>query len=465
MIDKVFFVVLVLNTTGLFRFLAPQFGVLVGDVSLVLLVLNIFYLVVKARVSTRLFLLYGIAGWLFVMLLWPLFTLVYSPSFEIREIGLRLYCLSLFLGAVVYTISNGLLAMHRLMSVSLVVTIIGLALSMMMPQYFEAVAFIANARSGYIGRAFGFFMQPNSLATGLVLLFIGWFSLWRQKNSMFEVVAIMAFLLVILLTGSRSGMLSAVIVVTFIVEHSWRKRRRGKLYVLRIGVLIACLVGGVIGAKIYISSIEGQVERQEWDLIDRMETMLSFKLSADGIMADTGSVQPRLNAQAVYWSLVYEKPLFGHGFSSETYYKENHSITTSAHSTALTSAMEYGILYPVVFVLFMIQLYLNRNRARVDVLYQTNSIFQFVFILFFLFMINGGLFDNRTFYVVWGMFFATVNYPRYIFSYNKSTRRIGTWLTRGEISRRFAHRRRLRKPTQVAISAKYGMARGRNLIQ
>jgi len=193
--------------------------------------------------------------------------------------------------------------------------------------------------------------------------------------------------------------------------------------------------------------------------------MLSFKLSADGIMADTGSVQPRLNAQAVYWSLVYEKPLFGHGFSSETYYKENHSITTSAHSTALTSAMEYGILYPVVFVLFMIQLYLNRNRARVDVLYQTNSIFQFVFILFFLFMINGGLFDNRTFYVVWGMFFATVNYPRYIFSYNKSTRRIGTWLTRGEISRRFAHRRRLRKPTQVAISAKYGMARGRNLIQ
>ena len=133
MIDKAFFVVLVLNTTGLFRFLAPQFGVLIGHVSLVLLVLNIFYLVVKARVSTRLFLRYRLAGWLFVMLLWPFFTLLYSPSFEIREIGLHLYCLSLFLGAVVYTISNCLPAMHSLMSVSLVVTIIGLALSMMMP--------------------------------------------------------------------------------------------------------------------------------------------------------------------------------------------------------------------------------------------------------------------------------------------------------------------------------------------
>ena len=115
MIDKVFFVVLVLNTTGLFLFLAPQFGMLIGHVSLALLVLNIFYLVVKARRSTRLFLRGGIGGWLFVLLLWPLFTLLYAPSLEIREIGLLLYCLSLFLGAVVYTVANGLPAMHCLM--------------------------------------------------------------------------------------------------------------------------------------------------------------------------------------------------------------------------------------------------------------------------------------------------------------------------------------------------------------
>ena len=438
MIDKLFFVVLVLNTTGLFRFLAPQFGVLISHISVALLVLNIFYLVVKVRLSTRLFFRGAIGGWLFVLLLWPLLTLLYAPSLEIREIGLLLYCLSLFLCAVVYTFANGLPAMHRLMSVSLIITIIGLALSMLVPEYFKAVAMLANARSKYMGRAFGFFMQPNELAIGLSLLFIGWFSLWRHKNSMFKVVAIMGFLFVILLTGSRTGMLSAVIAVTFIVSPSWRKRWRGKLYVLKIGVLIACLVGGVIGAKTYIRSIEGQVERQKWDLIDRIETLLSFKLSDDGFIVYTDSVQLRLNAQAVYWSLVYEKPLLGHGFGSDTYYKENGSIFLSAHSTALKSAMEYGILYPVVFVLLMFQLYRRRSRRDVESVFQTNAIIQFVFIFLFLFTIAGSVLHDRTFYVVWGVFFAAVYYPRYLFHYDGGTGRISACMTRREISKRLA---------------------------
>ncbi|RKY23907.1 MAG: hypothetical protein DRP83_08475, partial [Planctomycetota bacterium] len=139
MIDKLFFVVLILNATGLFRFIAPQVGVSIGQVSLVLLVLNIFYLVAKIRYSKPLFLRVGMGGWLFVLLLWPLLTLLYAPSFDVREIGLLLYYFSLFFGSVVYTVSNGLGAMRRVMFVSLIVTIVGMPLSMMAPQYFEAV--------------------------------------------------------------------------------------------------------------------------------------------------------------------------------------------------------------------------------------------------------------------------------------------------------------------------------------
>ena len=47
MLDKLFFIFLILNATGLFRFLAPQFGVEIGQVSLVLLIFNFLYILAK----------------------------------------------------------------------------------------------------------------------------------------------------------------------------------------------------------------------------------------------------------------------------------------------------------------------------------------------------------------------------------------------------------------------------------
>jgi len=410
MIDKLFSIVLVLNATGLFRFIAPQLDVSIGQVSMALLGVNVIYLVSKAQYSKAILLQSGMGGWLFVLLIWPLSTLLYARSFEVRQVGLLLYYFSLFFGAVVYTASNGLPAIHRVIAVSLAVTIFGFVLSMLVPEYFQDVALLAQNRINYNNRAFGFFMQPNQAAIGFALLFFGWFSLWKHKNTMLEVVALVTFLGLMFLTGSRTGTVVAVIVIGLSLAYSWRRQprtirafRRSYLKVLLLG---ACLLGGLFWTTRYLSS----ADYEKWGLLDRISMLTSFRLTDSSIREDV-SVMRRLDAQAVYWAFIKVKPLFGHGFGAETHYYENGHIDRTSHSTLLTCWMEYGIFYPIALGLLMVRLYLTRRRARAEGALATDSVFQFVLIVLFLFTVSGNLLNARVFYVVWAMFFAAVYCP------------------------------------------------------
>ena len=407
MIDKLFFVVLVLNATGLFSFMAPQLGVSIGQVSLVLLGLNVLYLVAKACYVKAIFRQGSMRGWLFIMLIWPLLTIAYTPSFEVREIGLLFYYFTLFAGAVVYTAANGLSAVHRVMAVSLVITVIGLVLSMMMPQYFEAVSELADAEAFTTrGRAFGFFLQPNSLAINMVFLFIGWFALWKRKNALLELAAITALLFLMLLTGSRTGILIAIIIVCML-GYSWRKTLTSAKYLLKIIAVILCVAAGIFVVKSYLAH-NNYTDIYENDLIARVEMMLEFRLSNKDNLMEEGSVGDRRLAQEAYWALIYEKPFLGHGFGSENYYYENDVIFKTAHSDALAYAMKYGVLYPIAFCLLVLRLYRTHKHSDYEGVIPLNSVFQFVVILILLFMVAGQMLNDRTLYVVWGMFYAAV---------------------------------------------------------
>jgi glycosyltransferase involved in cell wall biosynthesis len=424
MIDWLFSIVLVLNATGLFRFVAPQLGMSIGQVSLALLMLSVFYLLARVRYTWPLFLLGGTWAWLFILALWPILTLPYAPSVDTRDTGLVIYYYSLLLASTVYTLRSGLTGMRRLLSISLAITVIGLAISMLLPERFEAVAALADASIEQKGRPFGFFLEPNKLAIGLGFLFIGWFSLLRRKNSMLEVAAVAVFLCAELVTGSRTGMFIAVATVTLIFAHSWRKEILSGKYLLKICLLIACVAGGVLGINYYLSGMGETVSRREGDLIERMEGLTSLKFSSGGGVKDDISVQRRLSAQTVYWSLVNEKPWLGHGLGADSYYKEKGPILSSSHSAALTCAMEYGVLYPLVFGLLIFLFYRKHGRLDAEEVFQSNSIVQFVMILLFLFIVSGDVLESRTLYVVWGMFFAAVCCPRYVFSYDSATARI-----------------------------------------
>jgi O-antigen ligase len=440
MLDKLFFVVLVLNATGLFRFVAPQLGMDIADVSLALLVLHGAYLWGRWRYLVPLLRRTDMKYCVCLLCVWPLITVLYAPTPDIRQIGLQLYYASLLCGTVVYAMANGLLAMRRVMTVSLALTILGIVLSMIAPTYFEEVAQLSGARAAYMGRAYGFFMQPNAAAAGIAFLFLGWYSLWKYKASLLEVVALLAFLVVMLLTGSRTGMLLSVIIVVFIITCSWRKGFRNALalrcsYVNTL-VLTVCLIVGTAWMNSYASSRADQ----EWGLFHRIALLTSFKFSVTGYFEESrpGS---RFGAQKDYWSLIKEKPLFGHGLGAEHHYLRTGRLALSSHSMLLTCMMQFGPLYPVVFLLLMIRLCTNRNRADAERRFKTNSVLLFGLITLLLFTVNGGLLSAREFYVGWALFFAAVYCPRCVVESRRSADWTRGWLAGdGAISIRRARR-------------------------
>jgi len=452
LIDKLFFVILILNATGLFSFIAPQIGVSIGQVSVVLLGINILYLIAKIRYIKVLFSRGRMWGWLFVLGFWPLLTVLHAPSFEVRQIGLQLYFVTLFTGAAVYAINNGLQAVHRVLSVSLVITVFGLVMSLIAPQYFEAVSELASAEILREERSFGFLLQPNQLAVSMIFLFIGWFALCRFERTFLSVLAILTFLFAMLLTGSRTGMLMAVIIVVFIQLNAWKRKWMSGRFVLTTGVLIACLLGGAIGINYYLSSVGSPDIALGGDLKDRIGMFLSFRFSSEGDLTEDTSVQLRLMTQTVYWALVMEKPFLGHGFGSDIHYLETGPIFLSAHSDALRCAMEYGFIYLIIFALLMIQTYLIRCRHEIEKVLQTNAVGQFAFVTVLLFIV-ASIMDSRTFYVILGIFLAQLYCPRHIFRFEEKTGRIDAILSRREIYRRFLKKKYLYRPGKSYVDA------------
>lgn len=414
MIDRLFLAILVLNATALFGFLAPQFGLSISQVSQTLLAFNLLYLISKAHVVQRLLARTEIAQWCFLLLLWPLATLAYAPSFELRQIGLQLYFFTLFLGALVFAAANGVRRIRQLLELSIAITTVGLALSLVSPEYFEAVAELASAKTVKEGRAFGFFLQPNKLATSLTLLFLAWFPLRRTKNTIADAVTIATFMVVILLTGSRTGILMSVVVVGLLALNLWKTGGAQGRSIVRVALLLGVLATGAAGLREYLAQLEYRDARRD-DLISRMETLLNFELSDDGSLGEDGSIRARLDAQTVYWHLIEEKPILGHGFGSETYFRRLGPIFLTSHSDFLATAAEYGIAYPLWFIYALVAMYRRNERKTAEAILEANTIAQFTAVVLLLF-VGSSIIHSRTFYVIWGALAATAYFPRNVFA-------------------------------------------------
>lgn len=453
MIDKLFFVVLILNATGLFRFVAPQLGVSIGQVSLVLLIFNIFYLL--ARLSYLIPMFSKMLPWFVVLVAWPLATLAYAPTIDLRAIGHAVYGFMLFAGTIVYAASNGLSAIHRVFLLSLILTVFGQVLNMMMPGYFETVAELANARVFSMGRPGGFFMQPNALGIGLALLFIGWLTTAKRDTFFLEPIIIVVFIGSELLTGSRTSMILGIFIVGLHLTYQWRGKifRSQKVRYLstRLAVLVVCIFVGMIGAKFFIESYGDRIERKGFDFVDRVSMLLEFRFTHAEKLIEDGNLQARFAAQRVYWNLIEEKPLLGHGLGTGGLYLRSGNIDMSSHSTMISVLMEYGVIYPLVFLLLLARTLFNRHRRFVEQAFGTNTVTQFVLVTLLLFVATGGLLDRRLFFVVFGMVYTAVYYPWRVFACDASTRAYTRMLSRAEVRQTQRIRKRRSRPGAVVV--------------
>jgi O-antigen ligase len=289
-----------------------------------------------------------------------------------------------------------------------------------------------------MGRAGGFFLQPNALAIGLAFLFVGWLALAKRGTVLREPIAILAFLGAELLTGSRTGIVLGICIVGLHLAYQWRAKRlrsaKARRLPVRLAILVVCVICSMVAATVFVDSDLDQIGHAEFDLMDRVSALLRFRLSAEGTeLLQDPSLQARLHAQDVYWRLIGERPILGHGFGAETTYRASGDILMSSHSTMLAVTMECGIGYALLFFALLMFLLFSRHRGPVQHALGTNTVTQFVLVTLLVFVAAGNMFEQRGFFVVLGVVFTVVRYPWKVLAWDGSTGTYAEALSDGEV--------------------------------
>lgn len=418
MLDKMFLVVLLLNLTGLFAFVASQFGVGIATVSLVLFALNCLYITVNHKVALRIFRKKHIFYWFIFLVFWPLLATIYAPAINLREIVLQMYYFTLLLAAVIYLLRRGFKSFHRIVAVAVAVTIFGLILSMFMEAFFQSVASITYNDLRYEGRAYGFFMQPNLAAMSSTLLFIVWFVGLRKTKILTILLSLFGLLVLVSLTGSRGGFVVAVAVLFLIfINRSVSVRKPFKILISPKSIIAFLLVFGCFLAciPVLLSFLTANLSQHagHFDLVARIKAISQMELT-ERTSEGKSTVANRLEVLKHYSGMVYEHPILGKGFGSTTMFQDEEILSRSSHNQYLKIAFETGIFRLVFYLFLLVSIYIDPRRKRIEQSLHTNSYAQLLTVVVLAGMVSSGVLDSRVLYCVLGCFIAMLISPQTI---------------------------------------------------
>jgi len=422
MLDKMFLFVLLLNLTGLFAFVAPQFGVGIATVSLVLFALNCLYITVNHKVALRIFRKKHTFYWLIFLVFWPLLATIYAPAINFREIVLQMYYFTLLLATAVYLLRKGFKSFHRIVAVAVAVTIFGLILSMFTEAFFQPVASITDNALRYEGRAYGFFIQPNEAAINFVLLFIVWFSGLRKTKMSTVFLSLFGLLVLVILTGSRGGFVVAVATIFLMfINKSVRAVKPFKILISPKSIITFLLVFGCFLACIplLLNFLAENLPRSadNFSVVNRIEAMSQMKL-AEKDYRGKSTVAGRLEVFKRYSAMICERPILGNGFGSITILQSKGVLGLSAHNQYLEIAFETGIFRLVFYLFLLIYIYMDKKRKRIEQFLHTNSYAQLLTVVAFAGMVSNMVLDSRVLYCALGCFIAMLISPQTITSDN-----------------------------------------------
>jgi hypothetical protein len=413
--DIAFAIVLLLNLTGLFRFIAPQVGVDIGTVSIALLIVQVGYLALNHPVTIDLLRKPFVWLWLTLVVLWPFVTGLYAPEFHVRDYGLQAYYATLLLASAVFVARVRWQNMRMLIGASIAVTLVGLLLSLLAPGYFADVnAMLRGNEVEYIqDRAFGFFMQPNRAAYGVILLFTLWFSDWRAKDWRRQLVTFLVMLAGVGLTTSRAGIAIGVGLIAVILwsresiggsRRSFSERQLS-FYKAMITYVTIILLG--FGAAVWGDSLLSNTA--SGGLNDKLFFWTNVDSVAD--VEEDGSMQSRLRAQENYLQLVKRRPLRGYGLGSISSYRDLGVLTKSSHNLFVERAFEFGALYILLLGIALYKTYAHEQKIRF--VKRVGLDIPLILGLFVLVtgMTTNALLDIRYFYCIVGFVIGGLVYP------------------------------------------------------
>lgn len=353
-----------------------------------------------------------LANWRIVVLsglliFFPLVSLLYTPYTSVRDIVLVVLYFLLVCSIVVVVQVKGWRPFWRVLEFALITNIVALIISYFFPNIF------LNAFSGgthlYIlgqGRAPGLFVNGNQSAKVVILLVISWLAIPHgvRRNVRYVLVFASAFI-AIAFTGSRSSLLVYAVVVSMAMAQVLFQSRGVRANTFKIYFIVMPMVLPIlIGALLLVMKLLAPLLVDEYARGDSLGSRLEVFASGPVAIYENliEAAQGRFNVSAHYAQKAMESPLMGHGIRSMFVERYTSGLELISHNTFITIMYEYGVLYAIVFIVWLLSLLFMPYRKTAERIFAQPLSFYFVSAVFLFFMTIGTGHELRPVWIICG---------------------------------------------------------------
>lgn len=394
------FSVLFIANTSTFVVFAYIFGTSVGAVTsfsfLISVALTLLLTGNKIRISK--FVVHFFVFQIFA----PFLSVVFSLEFSFRLIMLNVFYFSIFLLSYNSFFAYGIEFFKKLFLFSLLFSVFAGFYSLYDAYSFYGFAEIADAAATLVGgRAFGFFLQPNSFAASLIYTIIAvWFLFGSERKTVnLSFIGVLA----LITSGSRSNIIGFSIILVFLFLYSL-KVYGFNYFRIFYKKLFFPLFGLIFIVVFMLASGKDPLLYFEYDEFDKLSYRIEFlaNLNEDSVENDD-SMEIRLTAQKYFWLKIWENPIFGHGLDAKQRFSQSGELMGSSHNEYLKYLLIGGFVYLFFYLIFLVYLF-NVGLRSYFLKKLTFSAFVFCFLVFTIFIsfFTNTVFDNRVVFVVLG---------------------------------------------------------------
>lgn len=399
---------IIMNLTYTYTYAAGILGIPFLLFGLGMLVIFAGYILINADKLQELLRIPLVLGYLILFVVIPIFSVLYAPIFIPRFVGYQVMTGGLFLATIIYIRNEGVNSFAKLILFAWMVSVFGIVVSYFAPGFFaNAAALRAEARAGggfgtgeltigsaRLGRAFGFYLQPNRASYALLLQTVIVTTFLFHSRPFWRYLVLGVTFGTILLTGSRGGVVVFCVVlgVVLLNEMFLGVRGRGGQRKPFMTVIPSYIAFFLIALCAFFGLQQIGILGQSGETaIDRIVEMIT----GDDLLYDT-SVQARLLAQQNYLSGIAESPIIGHGLVSSTYDREVRGLMThSSHNSFLEAAYEFGVPVALGMYVWMIVLATRRQSKQLRRAMLFDLSWCFCALIFAASLVTGGAFEWR----------------------------------------------------------------------
>lgn len=225
----------------------------------------------------------------------------------------------------------------RLLDLSIFVTSVLAIFSVFKPDSFAGYASLSDSLYFYNFRAFGLYLQPNSLAMAINFILIPWH---RYSNRNFVILS--TALIAVIAAASRIGIVFGALHLLYGLFYKSSSRKHTATHVRNVFVklILITMVGAVV------------ISVMELDMFAEIVRRLTFFSDLD-IQSD-GSFNDRLSYQRQYLKYLYDQPFFGYGFLGSASLIELGFIHDVAHSLHYDTVLAGGLVTYLFLLFFLI---------------------------------------------------------------------------------------------------------------